>query len=105
MFVTFERLGVSPTPRYSRQQPPKYSYFGTLNIAKRFLPILMVSRRVPGNTRLRPRSIASFHPFPFVIFSPRLALRPNTFVFFATGFAPVEVDFRELYKSYSDVRR
>jgi len=37
-------------------------YLGTLKIAMRLDPMLMVSRRVPTNTRLRPRTTASRQP-------------------------------------------
>lgn|ERR1019366_7902312 len=51
-------------------------YFGTLKIAIRFEPILMVSNSVPTNTRFSPRTKTSRQPVPLVILSPLLAFLP-----------------------------
>jgi len=55
---------------------PCVAYFGTLNIASRFLPKLMVLSSVPTKIRLRPLTAASRQPFPLVIRSPLRAFSP-----------------------------
>jgi hypothetical protein len=52
------------------------THFGTLKIAMRLDPILMVSSRVPTNTRFRPLTLASRQPVPLVIFSPLRGFLP-----------------------------
>lgn len=51
-------------------------YLGTLKIAIRFEPILMVSNSVPTNTSFFPRTLARRQPVPLVILSPLLAFLP-----------------------------
>jgi hypothetical protein len=54
----------------------RVDYFGTLKIAIRLEPILMVSNSVPTNTRFSPRTKTSRQPVPLVILSPLLAFLP-----------------------------
>jgi hypothetical protein len=58
-------------------------YLRTLKIARRFVPILMVSISVPLKTRLFPFVVANRHPPPFVIRSPLLAGAPLIVMLFA----------------------
>ncbi|HEX6157889.1 MAG TPA: hypothetical protein VFZ54_17820, partial [Burkholderiales bacterium] len=51
-------------------------YLGTLKMAIRFDPKLIVWRSVPLKTRFRPDVAAKRQPFPLVIFSPRGAFLP-----------------------------
>jgi hypothetical protein len=55
----------------------RFFHFGTLKIAMRFEPRLMVSSSVPTNTWLRPITLASRQPVPLVILSPLLAFLPR----------------------------
>jgi hypothetical protein len=48
------------------------SYFGTLNIAMRLFPRLMVSRRVPTKTRFFPIVVANLQPLPLSFVHPAL---------------------------------
>jgi hypothetical protein len=54
----------------------KLCYFGTLKMAMRLLPKLIVLSNVPTNTRFLPLRVASLQPFPFVIFWPLRAFCP-----------------------------
>lgn len=58
-------------------------HLGTLKIAMRFEPMLMVLINVPTNTRLRPFVVANLHPCPPVMRSPFLAFAPLIVISFA----------------------
>jgi hypothetical protein len=64
-----------------------FNYLGTLKIARRLLPIFIVSSNVATKTRFRPFTVTSLHPFRFVIRSPRRALRPEIVIVFAINFS------------------
>ena len=63
------------------------SYFGTLKIAKRFLPKFIVYRRVPTKMRFRPLTAANRHRVPLVIRSPRRGFVPVIVILGAIGFS------------------
>jgi len=52
------------------------AHFGTLKIAMRFEPMLIVVSNVPINARSFPVTAASRHRVPLVILMPFLALLP-----------------------------
>ena len=58
-------------------------YFGTLNIAMRFDPKLMVSISVATKTRFLPLILASRQPVPLAILSPLFAFFPCIRISFA----------------------
>jgi len=65
---------VYPRPRATRA----VGYFGTLKIAIRVAPTLMVSISLATNTRFLPLVVAKRHPVPLVIRSHFFRLRtPN----------------------------
>ena len=62
-----------------RQGRDYFIRFGTLNIASRFVPKLIVLSRVPLNWRLRPLVATKVQPAPLVIFFPRRTLVAGVF--------------------------
>ena len=83
----FDPLGVPlisiPLPRLLTAEGPQNYRIGTLKIAIRHLPRLIVSRSVAAKTRFRPVVVAKRQPLPRVIRSPFFALFPLMTISFA----------------------